>query len=132
MQATDAENLAVIAGPTKLETLQLVTWQWFALAEPAGMTAVETPQNYTISFDDQGMAAIKADCNNVAVEYTTDEDSLSMNLVPSTMVACSPDSQDQLFLASLEQTAVYRFEEGDLFFDLDEGAGIMRLRILDE
>ena len=48
------------------------------------------------------------------------------------MVACAPDSQDTLFLTSLEQTAVYRFEEGDLFFDLAEGAGIMRLKVLDE
>ncbi len=132
VQAADAEELPVVAEPTKLETLQLVTWQWDALAEPAGMTAVDVPQNYTISFDDQGMAEIKADCNNVTAEYTTDEDNLSMTMGPSTMVACAPDSQDILFLTSLEQTAVYRFEDGDLFFDLDEGAGIMRFEKLDE
>ena len=96
------------------------------------MTAVDVPQNYTISFDDQGMAEIKADCNNVTAEYTADEDNLSILLGPSTMVACTPESQDQLFLASLEQTSVYRFEDGDLFFDLDEGAGIMQFKKLDE
>ena len=130
--ASDAEALPVIAGPTKLETLQLVPWQWDAIADPAGMTAVDNPENYTIDFDDQGLAQIKADCNNITAEYTADEDNLTIMLGPSTMVACDPGSQDQLFRTSLEQVAVYRFEEGDLFFDLDEGAGIMRLKILEE
>jgi heat shock protein HslJ len=130
--ATDAEELPVIAGPTKLETLQLVTWDWFALAEPAGMTAVEDSGRYTIPFDDEGMAEIKADCNNVTAEYTADEDSISIELGISTMAACPPDSLDQLFLASLGQAAIYRYEDGNLFLDLDEGAGIMRFKVLDE
>ena len=78
------------------------------------------------------MAEIKADCNNVTAEYTADEDNLSIELGSSTLAACSSDSLDQLFLGSLEQAAIYRFEDGDLFFDLAEGAGIMRLKKLVE
>ncbi len=128
----DVEALPVVVGPTKLETLQLVTWQWISLAEPAGLTAVETPESYTIKFSEDGTAAIKADCNNVSAAYTADEDLITVELGISTMAACGADSLDQLFLASLGQAAVYRYEEGDLFLDLDEGAGIMRFKVLEE
>ncbi len=90
------------------------------------MTAVPDPANYTILFNEDGTASIKADCNQVMASYTVDESNISITMGPSTLAACAPESLDQVYLAGLGNVAIYFFEEGDLYMDLKADGGTMR------
>ena len=98
-------------------TLTGTTWEWTESITMVGNTAVADPTRYTITFNDDGTANIKADCNTVLGNYTSDETgALGLTLGPSTLMACPPDSQVNEFLAGLQSmaTATYQFENGDL------------------
>jgi len=119
--------VASLTFPTSLEpSLTGTTWQWASITTPVEETDVEDPSRYTILFNQDGTAEVKADCNNVGATYTTDDNNISITLGPSTLVACPPDSLDQEFLRNLENAAIYFFEEGDLFLDLFADSGTMR------
>ena len=124
--AQNAENVPVIPAPAVEPPLTGITWNWVSETDPAGVTTVDNPSSYTVLFNEGGTANIKADCNNVAANYTTDGGSISITLGPSTLAACAPGSLDQQFLADLSSAAVYFFEEGDLFIDTKADGGTMR------
>ncbi len=109
-------------------TLTGVTWEWVSTVDPMGQTAAADPTRYTITFNDDGTAAIKADCNNVPATYITDGTNLSLELGPSTLVGCPADSQDQLFLNGLGSVAAYTVEDGELFIALEADAGTLMFR----
>ena len=81
-----------------------ITWQWVNLVEqaPASQSVVPDPQNYTITFKDDGTVSIKADCNQVSGKYTWGQD-LKIELGPSTRAECGPQSLDQQYLDLLAQ-----------------------------
>jgi len=91
-------------------------WQWTAIQEtvPASQSVVPDPQNYTITFNTDGTAAIKADCNNVTATYTKNSSSLTITLGASTMMYCGDTSIDQIYLASLGKVATYAIVNGQL------------------
>lgn len=128
VDATNTENVPVLEAPAPVPPLVGITWEWVSLTTPTGVTAVSNPENYTILFSADDTAAIRADCNNVGAGYTADGSSLSIQLGPTTLAACPPDSLDQLFTSSLSSAALYFFEAGDLFIDLAADAGTMRFR----
>ncbi|MBK7919951.1 MAG: META domain-containing protein [Chloroflexi bacterium] len=99
--------------PTELTPkLTGTTWQWVSLTTPVEQTAVSDPTRYTITFNDDGTAAIKADCNNVVASYTADGGSLSILPGPSTLAACPEDSLGDQFVANLSNAAIYFFRDG--------------------
>ena len=126
IDAQNANDVPVIPAPPQEPALTGTTWGWVSTTDPQGETAVTDPSRYTILFNEDGSANIKADCNNVGASYTVDGGSISIVLGPSTLAACPPDSLDQQFLAGLSSAAVYFFEEGDLFMDMAADAGTMR------
>lgn len=115
------------AGPS----LTGITWQWNSLTTPVGeIVTPPDPSLYTILFNepegDQGTAEILADCNDVGATYIVEGDSIDITLGPSTLAACGEESLDQLFLSSLEEAAIYFFQDGDLYLDLFIDSGTMR------
>ena len=102
------------------------TWQWVSTTTPVEETAVSDPTRYTITFNDDGTAAIKADCNNVAATYTTDSSSLTIIPGPTTLAACPEDSQGDQFVSSLSNAAIYFFQDGDLYMDMKLDSGTLR------
>ncbi|MCA9875971.1 MAG: META domain-containing protein, partial [Anaerolineales bacterium] len=85
--------------PTELTpSLTGTTWQWVSVTTPVDETAVSDPSRYTITFSEDGTAAIKADCNNVVASYTTDGSSLSIVPGPATLAACPDDSLGDQFV----------------------------------
>lgn len=102
------------------------TWQWQGTVTPVEEITVADPSRYTITFNEDGTANIVADCNNVGATYTTDGSSLSIELGPSTLALCPPDSQDTQFTTQLAAAAIYFFQDGDLFIDLFADGGTMR------
>ncbi len=102
------------------------TWQWLGTTTPVEQIDIAEPTRYTITFNADGTAAIKADCNNVLANYTFDGSAISITPGPSTLAACPPDSQDQLFISQLSSAAIAFFQEGDLYIDLFADGGTMR------
>jgi heat shock protein HslJ len=70
------------------------TWQWEGTGAGDGTSVVVAdPTRYTIEFQAGGMLAVRADRNNVLGIYTVNGNELNIQLGPSTLVACPPDSQ---------------------------------------
>jgi heat shock protein HslJ len=93
--------------PAQALTTQIVNivWQWAYLVEtnPPAQLDVPDPQNYTLTFLEDGTVSIKADCNQVGGTYTLNGDKLTITLGASTMAFCGEDSLDQQFLESLSK-----------------------------
>jgi heat shock protein HslJ len=128
VEVTNVENVPVVEAPPLGAALTGTTWEWLSLTDPLEVTEVTDPSLYTILFNADGSANIKADCNNVVATYTVEDGSISITLGPSTLAACGPESLDQQYLGGLENAVIYFFEEGDLFLDLFADGGTMRFR----
>jgi heat shock protein HslJ len=129
VEANNTGSIPVVEAPdleAVTPSLAGVNWQWTSLTTPVEQTTVTDPTRYTIVFNTDGSAAIKADCNNVIASYTADGSAISITPGPSTLVACADDSLDQQFLASLSAAANYFFESGDLLIDMAADGGTMR------
>jgi heat shock protein HslJ/uncharacterized protein YraI len=99
-----------------LESILDITWQWKELVEtePASQSVVPDPENYTLTFREDGSAEIKADCNQVGATFTQRGSALIITMGLSTMAACGEDSLDQQYLASLDQVNSFGTLSGDL------------------
>ena len=129
VEAHNTGSVPVVEAPdleAVTPSLTGVTWQWTSLTTPVEQTTVNDPTRYTIVFNADGNASIKADCNTVSASYTADGSAMSITLGPSTLVACADDSLDQQFLNGLSSAATYFFENGDLFIDMAADGGTMR------
>jgi heat shock protein HslJ len=102
-------------------------WQWTAMQEtvPASQSVVPDPENYTITFKDDGTADIKADCNNVTATYKMDGSNLTITLGASTLMACGDNSSDAVYLASLSKVSSYAIENGQLQLKFPQDGGKM-------
>ncbi|MEZ4769238.1 MAG: META domain-containing protein [Caldilineales bacterium] len=119
----------VTDAPATEEELTATPWQWTGLTgtAPASQSVVPNPQNYTLTFADDGTLAITADCNQVAGTYTLDGESLTIELGPSTMAFCGEQSQDQLYLGLLSRVSgALVTETGDLRLVLADEVGQMQ------
>jgi len=118
------------AGPESTIPVGLTgtTWEWVSVIDPMGQTASADPTRYTITFNDDGTANIMADCNSVSAEYASDGNTLTILPGASTLMACEPGSQDQLFLSSLTSATSYAVVDGELMIDLDSDAGTIMFR----
>jgi heat shock protein HslJ len=123
VEAENADSVPVIWPEPDL-TGQV--WQWVSLTTPLDETAVANPASYTILFNEDGSANIKADCNVVAASYTLDGSAISITPGPTTLVACPEDSLGEQFTANLSAAAIYFFLNGDLYLDLFASSGTMR------
>ena len=88
------------------------TWRVTAVSTvvPAwqGVVPAADQLRYTITFANDGTAAIKADCNQVTAAYTTTPGgTITIKPGPSTLAACPPDSQGQQFVAALSAVNSY-------------------------
>jgi heat shock protein HslJ len=87
-----------------------------------GSTVVAAdPTRYTVEIQAGGTLAIRADCNNVLASYTVSGSELSIQLGPSTLVGCPPDSQADQFLVGLAQVDSYSVDGSTLRLGLSTG-----------
>ena len=79
-----------------------IVWQWTSLTnQPTGETTeVPNPQDYTITFRDDGTLSGQADCNTFTGTYSQ-EAGFAITLGAMTMAACGDDSLDQQYLQLL-------------------------------
>ena len=127
IEATNTENVPVVAAPAVEPTLTGIPWQWVSTTDPAqGTVAVNDPLRYIVLFNTDGTANIQADCNMVQASYTTDNSNIAITLGASTMAACPSDSLESQFLSQLGNAAIYFIEGGNLYLDLPADSGTMQ------
>ena len=103
-------------------------WLWTSFTDPVEQFDVETPENYTITFNSDGTVNVKADCNTVLGTYTADDNgSLSIELGPMTLVACPPESRGDEFVQKLGFVSNFFFENGFLYLDTMADGGTFQL-----
>jgi len=105
-----------------------IIWNWekTQYSDDTTITATD-PKRYLVEFLADGGLAIKADCNQVRGSYQTQGNNLTIQLGPSTLVACPPDSQADQFLKGLAEVGSYMFADGRLVLLLKLDAGSMTL-----
>jgi heat shock protein HslJ len=104
----------------------LANWQWQSTQASDGASIVAAdPSRYTIEFRADGNLQIRADCNRVLGSYTVTGSSISIQLGPSTLVGCPPDSQADAFLAGLIQAATFAVSGGNLELGLALGGRML-------
>ena len=108
-----------------LEALTATAWMWVGFTDPIQQFSVDNPENYTLSFQDDGTLNIKADCNNATGGYTVDGSSIKIEVGPMTKAACPPESLSDQFIEHLGYAAIYFFEDGNLYIDLFADGGTL-------
>ena len=94
----------------ELALLRANPWQWVSFTNPVEQFDVETPESYTLTFNEDGTVNIVADCNNAIGSYTTDGSSISIEVGPMTMAACPPESRSDDFIKYLGFAAIYFYQ----------------------
>jgi heat shock protein HslJ len=92
--------------PAPADAITDIVWQWTSVTDrPTGeTTTVATPQDYTITFREDGTLSGKADCNTFNGTYSQDGD-FSITLGASTKAYCGDASLDQQYLDLLSRVA---------------------------
>jgi uncharacterized protein YraI len=92
---------------------------------------VSDPTRYQIEFRVDGSVAIQADCNSVLGSYEVGENnSVTIQLGPSTLVACPEDSQADAFLEQLSATTAFEFSFGALVLNAADAGTSMTFQML--
>lgn len=113
VKAFNTENVPVVpappvpaAPPGDATTITGIVWEWqtFTDSTTGTSTRVDYPENYTITFNEDGTLTGKADCNNFAGTYSTDG-GFFITLGPSTMAFCGETSLDTQYLQLLGEVA---------------------------
>lgn len=119
------------SAPLPAPTPQLIgpTWEWTEATDAAGqITAVAQPSNYTVQFNLDGTASIKADCNGGSAAYAATDTQLVIGPAALTLMACPPGSQDTLFTAALQDIRSYAFDGSQLILTRQNNGGHLKFR----
>lgn len=84
------------------------------------------PSDYTLEFMGDGQISIRTDCNQALGSFTEDGSSVSIDLGPTTLAACGPESVDSEYLQALNSAGIYFFQDEKLFIDLQADTGTMQ------
>jgi len=101
------------------------TWQWSSFTSPVDKIEIESPENYTVTFNADGNLNIKADCNRANADYKDEAGALQIKVGPSTLSLCPDESRSENFIQYLGYAARYFFQEGRLYIDLFADGGTM-------
>jgi heat shock protein HslJ len=106
--------------------LTQTTWRWLRSEySDDSVVDVNNPDNYTVRFNPDGTLAARADCNQIVGTYEQSGSSLTIHLGPSTLVACPPDSQADVFTRDLQIVVTYVLRGGTLFLNMRFDIGNM-------
>ena len=93
-----------------------VTWQLTDVKFDGQSTnsIISEPDLYTITFQTDGTANVKADCNNAALTYTTNGNQLTIKAGPMTLVYCGTASLSNEFVQALQVATTYTVQGSTL------------------
>jgi heat shock protein HslJ len=88
----------------------------------------DQPEHYTAEFLEDGTLLVRADCNRGRGQFsTTDDRSLEVSPIATTLAACPEGSIGNEFVQALSNSGTYFFQDGDLFIDLAFDSGTIQL-----
>lgn len=106
-----------------------LTWQWVSLTTPVEQVNVDSPERYTIRFEQTGRAAVRADCNRGATSYAVSATrQIVLKPIALTRMMCPPGSLSDRFVKELSRGFSYLLKDGNLFLDLPVDSGTLRFR----
>jgi heat shock protein HslJ len=93
-----------------------VTWQLTSVKFDGQNTnsIISEPGLYTITFQTNGTANVKADCNMASLTYTTNGNQLTIHAGPMTLAYCGTASLSSEFVNALEQATSYSLQGSTL------------------
>ena len=96
----------VPATATPSNAITDIVWQWTSVTNQTTRvtTTVPKPQDYTITFRDDGTLSGKADCNSFTGTYSQ-QNGFTIKLGASTMAFCGEASLDQQYTQLLSNVA---------------------------
>lgn len=77
-------------------------------------TTISQPDKYTIQFQTNNTANVKADCNNASLGYTTNGNQLTITAGPMTLVYCGSDSLSNEYVLALQHATTYTLQGNTL------------------
>ncbi len=104
-----------------------VGWMWTGTEsdDPSLQAVVDQVGMYMISFRENGIANLRADCNNGTGSFMIDGDQIQIETQTWTQAECGSDSLDTQFLEQLEQTESFEYSFGRLKLYLKDKNAIM-------
>ena len=133
MEFTPAESaVAVDDEPSVDPALYANDWMWVEFTSPVEKIEIEDPQVYHLTFQEDNLLEIVADCNNAHATYMADGSSISINVGPMTLANCPPGSRSDALINNLGFAGIYFFDDGDLFLDLMADGGTLRFSPYDD
>ena len=114
--------------------LQGPVWQWtgtswYEQAESGYVlkqNPITNPAQYEVVYGPDGALQVKADCNRASGAYTYDGGmvgSVRVQMGPTTLAECGPDSRSQELINSLMAAQDYRVQPGGTQLQLNMPAG---------
>ncbi len=103
-----------------------ILWKWQELVTPVEQITIDSPDNYTVKFKEDGLVDISADCNVGSGTYELDGSNISINVTATTLALCDEGSYGDLFFRSLDNVAIYFMDGENLMMDQVADAGTMR------
>lgn len=109
------------------EEITGVKWMWQQTRYNNDQHAVPAdPSRYTVIFNTAGTLNIQVDCNRGGGSYSTEGNSITIEVTHTTRAMCPPESLDQTFIKDLNASTIYFFSDGDLYMDLKYDTGTMK------
>lgn len=106
--------------PVAPSELQGGTWKLVSLQEQgADPITVETPDRYTLKFDDETNVAVASDCNTCSATYALDDSSLELVGISCTKVMCEASSLDPVYSKALERVRTVSTEGSEMTIEGD-------------
>jgi len=103
-----------------------VVWKWDQFLESNDNTiVVDDPDRYTLEFLADGMVAVQADCNQASGSYAVEGSNLTIEIGPSTLALCPPDSLSDQYLKYLGEVVSFVLDGGKLALSVRYDSGIM-------
>jgi heat shock protein HslJ len=75
---------------------------------------ISEPDKYTIEFQTNGTANVKADCNMATLTYSTNGNQLTIKAGPMTLAYCGPNSLSNEYVQALQQATTYTLQNDTL------------------
>jgi heat shock protein HslJ len=130
-----AELTAVLYGPwpaeaprsAEMRAIVGVDWAWQRTRYNNDTTiAPAAPGRYVLHLEPDGTLRLQADCNSAGGRYRLRDGKIAIDITHTTMVACTPDSLEGVFLRDLSAAAGYFLQGGHLYLDLQYDSGTIQ------
>lgn len=95
------------------------------ICERGGVSCVDDDRIYTATFRSNGSLSARADCNTCGGSYVREGQSLSVEAVLCTEIACGTNSRGSAFAAALGAARAYSIRDNRMLLAYGDGRGLL-------